>query len=117
MSGRQRGPAFSEVIEGRPIRIRDRELVPLVRVTSWVKRGAALRGQDVGAHGYGFVHLKPVGVVERDGASRRQLAIHDRTCRALWVLAVTVFLVPWVAVLLVYLARRSSGPARPNQSA
>ena len=110
-------PAFSRVIEGRPIEVQDRELVPLVRVTSWVKRRATLRGDEVGAQGYGFVHLRPVGVVERRGATQHRHKIRDQTMHSLLALGLAFFLVPCVAMLLIHILRRARPSGASTESA
>ena len=107
-----RGPAFSRVVEGRPIKVQDRELVPLVRVTSWVKRRASLRGDDVEAGGSGFVHMRPVEVVERSGTDEHRHAIRDRTRSAVRLVMLTVLLAPCLSMLLIHLAERADTRAR-----
>ncbi len=103
------GPVRTEVVEGRPISVDGRELVPLVRVTRGARRQAQLRGDEVSAQGYGFVRMRPVAVVETDDSVEKRHAIHDETKRVMaWLMLVTA-LIPLLAALLIYVARRSRG--------
>ncbi len=113
----RRGPTFSRIVEGQPIEIQDRELIPLVRVTGWVKRRASLRGDAVEAHGYGFVHMKPVGMVEREGTDERRHTLHDATMRALGVLLLAGLLVSCVSILLVHFGQSMQQVEPPDRSA
>lgn len=117
LSDQRRGPTFSRIVEGQPIEVQDRDLIPLVRVTGWVKRRASLRGDAVGAHGYGFVHVKPVGIVERDGTDECKHAIHDATMRILWALVLASLLVSCASILLVHLGQSMRQVELPIRSA
>jgi uncharacterized spore protein YtfJ len=111
-----RGPLVTALVEGDPIQLDGHELVPVVRVTSRVKRRAVLRDEGVGGWGYGAVHMRPVAVLERGENSQLRHSIHNESARTIrWLILVAV-LIPWLAALLVTLSRRpcSSGLRPPS---
>ena len=100
--------AFAEILEGEPLQVEGRELVPLVRVTSRVKRRAHLSGETVGGHGYGFLHMRPVAILDRSHDDEQCHQIPNATVRILvWLGLITVVLPPltWLAI---HLARKGS---------
>jgi uncharacterized spore protein YtfJ len=98
---------MTELVVGDPIRVGGRELVPLVRVTSRVRRRAFVGGDGVGGGGRGFVYMRPVAFLDRSEAGERSVNIPSATAHAhLWLLSAFV-VVPLVAVLLIALSRRS----------
>ncbi len=110
MTGRQDmdkpTPLVTETVEGNPVRVGERELVPLVRVTTYARRHAFIGSDRLAGRGGGFVHLKPIAILERDAASERRIPIHDKTARALGVLLLAALLIPLWLALAVHLARR-----------
>lgn len=104
----RRGPWMAEVVEGEPIRVGGRQLVPLVRVRGRVHRRALVGSDRLGGRGWGFVHMKPVAIVERDDVGERRVPIQDRTIQALGRLLLVALVIPFVAVLIVRLARGTS---------
>jgi len=101
------GPVTTEVIEGKPIRVGERELVPLVRVTSGVRRRAFVGDEGVDAQGWGFVHMRPVAIKERDGAGERRIPIQDKTAQALGGLLLAAFIIPLLLALAVRLTGKT----------
>lgn len=99
------GPVLTDLVQGEPIRIHDRELVPLVRIRSRVKRQASLRGDKVSGRGRGFVHMTPVGILEQREGRNHYHPIGDRTTRTILALFLTGLLVPLLLALLVRVLR------------
>jgi len=99
----KRGPQMTETIEGEPIRIGERELVPLVRVTSRVRRRAFVGSDGVGAQGWGFVRMR----LERDGAGERRIPIEDKTAQVVGGLLLAAFIIPLLLALAVRLTRKT----------
>ena len=97
---------FTEIVEGEPFRLEGRVLVPLVRVTSRAKRRAHLRGDTLGGRGYGFVHMRPVAILDKgqDGEQRHQ--IPNATTRFLFWLASVALAIPPLVFVSVQLIRR-----------
>ena len=113
---RQKGPLVTQLIEGDPLQVHGRELVPLVRMTTSVRRRASLHGDSVTGQGHGFVYMKPVAILDR-GEEERRHRIPSQTAHTMAWLAVVAALVPWLAMLLVYLARRvRERPAEPQSA-
>jgi len=94
-----------EEVEGAPIRVGERKLVPVVRVTRRVRRRALVGSDRVAAQGQGFVHLRPVAIVERSAAGERRIPIHDRTTQMLSGLLLAAFIIPLLLGVAVRLAR------------
>ena len=103
----RKSPWVTEVVEGRPIRVGERELVPLVRVTTRVRRHAHLGAGQSGGQGWGFVRLRPVAVLERSAAGERQFPIQDRTVQWLGGFLLAAFVVPLLLGVAVRLMRRT----------
>jgi hypothetical protein len=110
MSDRRRAawPSMTETVEGDPIHVAGRELVPLIRMTSRVRRRAVLGDGGVEAHGWGFIQLRPVALLDRSDDAGRRLAICDQTTRWIRWLLLIALIVPCVAAILMYLTRRFS---------
>jgi uncharacterized spore protein YtfJ len=103
----RRGPMASEVVEGEPIRVGERELVPVVRVTTRVRRHAFVGTGRLAGQGWGLVRLQPVAILERGEADERRIPIHDRTAQALSGLLLAAFIIPLLLAVAVRLARRT----------
>ncbi len=101
-------PTMGEIVEGQPIRVGARELVPLVRVTGRVRRRAFVGSDRVGAQGWGCVRMRPVAILERDGAGERRIPIEDKTAQALGGLLLAALVIPLLLTLVVRLVRKSS---------
>lgn len=95
----------SEVVEGRAIRVGDRQLVPVVRRTVGVWRRATIAG-GVSARGGAFVRLQPVGLIERGEGEGRFVPLPDPTRAALLGMAVVGAVVAAVACVAGWLASR-----------
>jgi hypothetical protein len=97
---------MSEIVEGRPVRLGQRELVPVVRVESVVQRQASVGAGGLSGGGLGFVHLKPVAILERrDGAGERRMRIPDRTAQLIGGLLLVGFVIPLLMLVAVRVAR------------
>jgi hypothetical protein len=109
----ERGPLLTEVVEGNPLQIAGREVVPLVRLRGRMRRRASLRGDDVGGQGYGFIDIRPVALVDRRDGDEAYLRIPNGTVRAIGWRLLVALIVPWLAILLVQLSRQlDSGRSR-----
>jgi hypothetical protein len=97
----------TQVVEGEPIRVGERELVPVVRVTARGRRRALVGPHRLAGHGWGFVRLRPVAVLERSEAGERRFPIRDRTAEVLGGLLLAAFVIPLLLAVAVRVARRS----------
>lgn len=95
-----------EVLEGKPIHVGGRELVPVVRMETEVRRRAFVGADGLAGQGMGFVRLRPLAILERGGAGERRIPILDRTAQLLSGLLLAAFIVPLLLVLAVRLARK-----------
>lgn len=95
-----------ETIEGRPIRVGDRKLVPVVRVETDVRRRALVGTGGLAGEGSGFVHMRPVAILERGEAGERRIPIPDRTAQLLGGLLLAALVIPALMLLAERIARR-----------
>lgn len=94
-----------EVVEGKPIRVGERELVPLVHVETRVQRRAFVGADGLAGQGRSRVHMRPVAIVERGAAGERRIPIRDRTAQVIGALLLAAFVVPLLLALAVNLAK------------
>jgi len=104
--GRAGWPLMTETVEGEPIHVQGRKLVPVIRMTSRVRRKAVLSNGGVEAHGWGFVQLCPIALLDRSEEGWQRLAVRDQTGWWIRWLLLIALAVPCVAVILICLARR-----------
>ena len=62
---RQGSPWQTERIEGDPIQVGRRQLIPVIKVRSLVRRKVTFGTQQSSGHGGGMLWLKPVEVIDR----------------------------------------------------
>ncbi|HEC33740.1 MAG TPA: hypothetical protein ENI37_03365 [Chloroflexi bacterium] len=96
----------TEVARGRPLKVGDRTLVPVVRRTTGVWRQATIGTHHLASRGGGFVCLQPVGLIEQQGEGERFIPIPDKTRQALWGFLATALVVPLLLTLAARLTRR-----------
>ena len=102
---RRPGPAASHLVEGQPIRVGARELVPVVRVTTHGQRRAHVGTNEFAGQGWGFVRLRPVAILERSAGGERHIPIQDSTVQALSGFLLAAFVIPLLLGVAVRLAR------------
>jgi uncharacterized spore protein YtfJ len=95
-----------KTVEGEPIRIGERELVPVVRVETEVRRRAFVGANGLAGEGAGFVHLRPVAILERSGEGEQCIPIQDRTAQLLGGLLLAALVIPALMLLAERIARR-----------
>jgi hypothetical protein len=103
----EKWPVMTEIVEGDPIHAEGRELTPVVRVTSHVRRQALVGNEGDAGQGRGFVHMRPVAILDSGDSGLQRLSTHDWTTRSTRRLLLVAFLVPCIAAMLIYLSRRS----------
>ena len=104
----RRHPVGTRILAGSPIQVADRELVPLVEVTAYIGRRALVGSERVRACGRGFIRLRPVGLVERQGGRERLVPTRCVTTRMLAIMTLTGILLPLAVGAISALARRSA---------
>jgi uncharacterized spore protein YtfJ len=95
-----------ETVEGRPIHVEGRELVPVVRVEADVRRRAFVGAGGLAGEGAGFVHVRPVAILERSAAGERRIPILDRTAQLLSGLLLAALVIPALMLLAELIARK-----------
>ena len=103
----RRGPVITKLVEGEPIHAKGREIVPLVRVTTYGRRRAFVGSDRLTGEGWGVVHMRPVAIVERSEAGERRIPIQDKTAQTLSGLLLAAFVVLLLLAVAVHLARRT----------
>jgi hypothetical protein len=104
VGGTQR-PLVSEVVEGEPIYVEGRELVPVVRVTTHGRRRAIVGPDRLAGQGWGFVRVQPIAILERSMSDETRVPIRDRTAEVLGGLLLAAFIIPLLLGVAVRLAR------------
>lgn len=96
---------MTEVVEGKPIRVGGRQMVPVVRVTARGRRRATVGPDRLTGWGWGLVRLQPVAILERSETGERRVPIRDRTAEVLGGLLLAAFIIPLLLGVAVRLAR------------
>jgi hypothetical protein len=100
---------MSKIIEGEPLRVEGRELVPIVRVTTRGRRRAVVGTHRLAGQGWGLVRLRPIAILERSEAGVRRYPIPDNTARALSRLFLVALVIPLLLGLVVWVTGRGRG--------
>lgn len=103
----KQNPLMTRIVEGEPIHVAGRELVPLVRVTTYARRRAFVGSDRLAGQGWGFVELHPVAILERSKGRERRFPIRDKTAQTLSGLLLAAFIIPLLLALAVRLVRKS----------
>lgn len=96
---------MTEIVEGKPIHIGARELVPVVRVETSTRRRAFVGSDGLAGQGWSFVHMRPIAILERSEAGEHLIPIQDRTAQALGGLLLAALIIPLLLSVAVRLAR------------
>ena len=97
------------IVQGEPIRVGQREVVPEVQVTSWLQRRAVIGTHRSSGWGVGSVSIRPLALVERGPMGTRRIPIRDETTRMLVGLAAGAVFVWFLAEVAVRLATNRGG--------
>lgn len=97
------------IVQGEPIRVGQKEIVPEARVTSWLKRSATVGMEGVWGWGGGWVNIQPTAVIERGPEGERRIPIRDETTRLLIGLAAGAVFVMFLAGIAERLATSQGG--------
>jgi len=101
----RRNPLTTTIVEGESIRVGERELTPLVRVTAYARRQAHVGSDRLSGRGGGFVEMQPIAILERSKAGERRIPIRDETSQMLGGLFLAAFIVPLLLGLAALLWR------------
>jgi hypothetical protein len=95
------------IIQGEPIRVGQREIVPEAQVTWWMRRRATIGMNSTSGWGAGVVSIRPTALIERDlrrARRERRVPVHDEMARLLIGLAAGTLFVWFLAEIAVGLA-------------
>ena len=67
------------IVQGEPIRVGQREVMPEAQVTSWLQRRATIGMHRSSGWGVGRVSIRPLALVERGPMGTRRIPIRDET--------------------------------------
>ena len=96
-------------IQGQPILVGEREIIPEAQVTWWMKRSATVGMTSAGGWGAGVVNIKPTALVECGPGYVCRIPIRDETMRLLVGLAAGAVFVLFLAQMAERLATSKGG--------
>jgi len=99
------------VVQGEPIRVGQKEIVPEALVTLWLKRSATVGMDGVWGWRASWVKIQPTAVIERGREGVRRIPIRDETKRLLIGLAAGAVFVFFLAGIAERLATHRGGQA------
>jgi len=102
----------ADIVQGKPIRIDQQELIPFVRVASRVRRSAFLGDDEVTATGRVCVDMRPVAILRRSEKGEQSIRIRDETAARLRQLLVMAIFIACAGVVLT----RVAGMIRPRRA-
>ena len=97
------------IVQGEPIRVGQREVIPEAQVISWLQRRATIGTHRSSGLGAGRVSIRPRALVERGPMGTRRIPIRDETMRMLAGLAAGAVFVWFLAEIAVRLATNRGG--------
>lgn len=98
-----------QIVQGSPIRVRHKEVVPEAEVSWWMRHRATIGQSHASGFGVGVVRIRPVALVERGQGGRGRIPIHDETARMLVGLAAGAMLIWFLAEIAIRLATLRGG--------
>ena len=109
-------PWAVKLVEGDPIMVGRRELIPVVRVRSILRRQVTFGTASSGGNGSGVVWLQPVEVIERlpDGSQRR-IAIPDTSGTIAKGMLIGALALPALCLVIVSLKLLWRTTHRPSE--
>lgn len=101
-----------ETVWGHPIEAGGRRFIPIARLVSGGDHRATVREKRVEGWGWGFVHIKPLAVIEEWNGHARTLPIPDETGMRVRNMAIlsTVLAAVSILLILVHHIRRAGQP-------
>lgn len=100
------------IVQGSPIRVQHKEVVPEAEVSWWMHRRATIGLKNTSGFGAGVVQIRPRALVERGPGGGGRIPIHDETARMLVGLAAGAVLIWFLAEIAIRLATFKGGEGR-----
>ena len=95
------GPVKTEIVRGSSIRVLDRVLTPVARLTMLRKHRGTIRRASIEGQGWGGAVVQPLAVVEESERGERVLPIPDVTRTVLRQMAIVATVISIVALGLI----------------
>jgi hypothetical protein len=99
------------IIQGEPLRVGEKEIVPEAQVTWWMRRRGIVGMDSLSGWGALLVRVRPTAVIERSPGSSeggRRIPIYDETTRLLLGLVAGAVFVLFLAQIAERLAKGGS---------
>jgi hypothetical protein len=110
----------TELVEGEPITVGQREWIPVVQVHSILRRRVTFGTTSSSGSGGGLIWLQPTAVIERlPGGSERRIAVPDQTGMVITGMLIGALALPILCLFVVgfmFLWRTSRRRLRPEAS-
>ncbi len=97
-----------ETIQGQPLRMGDREIVPEAEVWSFQARQIGLQGNGTSGGGARWSWSRPTALIERRSGGERRVRIDDVNLQLEIMLLVAALVLPVLLTIFTYWANRSS---------
>jgi len=97
------------ILQGEPIHVGQREIVPEAQVTWWMKRSGTVGVNSLSGWGAAWVNIKPRALIERGPGFTRRIPIRDETSRMFLGLAAGAVFVVFLAQIAARLAMPKGG--------
>ena len=97
-----------ETIQGQPLRMGDREIVPEAEVWSFQARQIGLQSNSASGGGARWSWSRPTALIERGPGGERRVQIDDVNLQLEIVLLVAAIALPVLLSIFTYWANRSS---------
>jgi len=97
-----------ETIQGQPLRVGDREIVPEAEVWSFQTRQLGLQENRASGRGVSWSWSHPTALIERGPNGERRVRINDVNLQFEIALLVAAILLPVLLTIFTYWANRSS---------
>jgi hypothetical protein len=102
-----------ETIQGQPLRVGDREIVPEAEVWSFQTRQLGLQGDSASGGGAWWSWLHPTALIERGSRGERRVRINDVNLQFEIALLVAALMLPVLLTIFTDWANRSSDRGAP----
>lgn len=93
------------IVQGDPVHVEQREIVPEAQVTWWLQRRATIGMDHTSGWGAGVVSIRPRALIERGPQGAWRISIRDETTRLLMGLLAGAVFIWFLAEIAVRLAR------------
>jgi uncharacterized spore protein YtfJ len=98
---------MAQIIEGKPIHVEGRTLIPVVRFRRVVRRLAVVGQERLAGYGWSGTDLKPVAIIVRGPEGEHRIPIPDHAERTRVLSLFVALLVPLITLLIAWAVRQT----------